>query len=491
MTDLATTTTPQAGESAPPEGGPAAETTSSGGSGDSPTYAWAPEEPAPKKKRHLGLWIGIPVGIVALGVAVASLVLIAPGTAVAGVPVGGLTVGSAADALNSRLAATTVKLQTPNGVVTMTGAELGASVDAKALADSAFADRPMWNVTQWNSAPIAANVSLDTATAASALRKAAGSLYTAPVDAKVSFDQATASYVVTPGTDGTGLDLEPVRAALQDAFTKGMTTVEAQAPVVPVTPTVTTDTATTSIATLNKVLDTVGFYVGSERTVPVDRAVAASWLTVAERDGQITVSADASAIQKFVDTLPGLVDRAPVNQTAVTNSSGEVLQVITAGVTGRSLGDTAGIANAFAGQLAAGNPVYPLTVSETPFQTTALYRHIDVNLSTQHAVLYENGAVVQDWAISSGLADTPTPTGNFTVFAHVRIQDMGCTPTSSYCTKDVPWVTYFAPDIAFHGAYWHNNFGTPMSHGCLNMPISEAQYVYDWAPEGTEVSVHF
>ena len=491
MTDLATKPTPQPGESTTVEADASPQTLSHDGSGDSPTYAWAPEDPTPKKKRHLGLWIGIPAGIVAVAVTAASLLLIAPGTAVAGVPIGGLTVGSAADTLTSRLAATTVELQTPNGMVTVTGADVGASVDAKALAESAFDAHPMWNVTQWNAAPIAANVSLDTAKAESALRSEAGSLYTTPVDATVGFDPGTASYVVTPGADGSGLDLEPVRAALQDAFARGVTTAPAQASVVPVQPAVTTDAATTSVTMLNKMLDTVGFYVGDERTVPVDRAVAASWLTVAERDGQIAVSADAGAIQKFVDTLPGLVNRTPTNQTAVTNSSGEVLKVVTAGITGRTIGDTTGVADAFAAQLSTGNAAYPLTVSETPFQTTALYRHIDVNLSSQRAVLYENGAVVQDWAISSGLADTPTPTGNFTVFAHVRIQDMGCTPTSSYCTKDVPWVTYFAPDIAFHGAYWHNNFGNPMSHGCLNMPISQAQYVYDWAPEGTEVSVHF
>ena len=81
------------------------------------------------------------------------------------------------------------------------------------------------------------------------------------------------------------------------------------------------------------------------------------------------------------------------------------------------------------------------------------------------------------------------------MFAHVSMQDMGLacadpTRTDSYCTEDVPWVTYFAPDIAFHGAYWHNNFGNRMSHGCVNMPVNVAKFVYDWAPTGSEVWVH-
>ena len=51
-------------------------------------------------------------------------------------------------------------------------------------------------------------------------------------------------------------------------------------------------------------------------------------------------------------------------------------------------------------------------------------------------------------------------------------------------------MSYFNGDEAFHSAYWHNNFGNRMSHGCVNMPIPEAKFVYEWAPIGTEVWVH-
>ncbi|UGB35905.1 L,D-transpeptidase [Microbacterium sp. cx-55] len=482
MTDLVTGPTPQTDTSVSPQGGDSCDI-------DAPTYAWAPEEPA-AKKRHLGLWLGIPGGVVAAAAAVLSLILIAPGTAVAGVPVGGLTVGAAADALQARLAGTTVELETADGVATVTGADLGATVDARALAEAAFAAHPMWNVTQWNSAPIDADVAIDATQAEESLRSAAGAAYVDPVDATVAFDAASASYVTTPATEGAGLDLATVRAALEDAFTSGAGTARIDATVVPVEAAVTTPEADAAVGRLNGLLDTVGFYVGDERTVPVDRAVAASWLTVSDVDGDIALAADAGAIQATVDTLPSLVDRAPVNATVVTNSAGETLRELTAGLAGRSLDDTSSIASAFAAQLAGGDAAYRLTVAETPFQTTALYRHIDVNLSTQRAVLYENDQVVQSWAVSSGLPGTATPTGNFEVFAHVSMQDMGCGPTSAYCTKDVPWVTYFAPDVGFHGAYWHNNFGNPMSHGCVNMPVSQAKFVFDWAPNGTEVSVH-
>ncbi len=60
-----------------------------------------------------------------------------------------------------------------------------------------------------------------------------------------------------------------------------------------------------------------------------------------------------------------------------------------------------------------------------------------------------------------------------------------------YEVKDVPHVMYINLDAeALHGAYWHNNFGTPMSHGCLNLPLDMAEFLYGWAPLGTQVWVH-
>ena len=71
---------------------------------------------------------------------------------------------------------------------------------------------------------------------------------------------------------------------------------------------------------------------------------------------------------------------------------------------------------------------------------------------------------------------------------------MGCTAGWDDCSKDVPWVTYFTGSYALHGAPWRNSFGWSGeggSHGCVNMPVSEAKWVYDWAPVGTTVVSHY
>ncbi len=204
-----------------------------------------------------------------------------------------------------------------------------------------------------------------------------------------------------------------------------------------------------------------------------------------DEDGQLRIEADPAAIQTTVDTLPAAVDRAPVNATNIVDSAGNVLRAEKEGATGRALGDTDGIADDFATQLAAGDGTFALSVTETPFETTNLFRRAEINLSTQRAYLFENDKVVQSWAVSTGLPGTPTPTGNFKVFAHTSMQDMGCYEGAPYCTEDVPWITWFAPNIGFHGTYWHNNFGNRMSHGCVNLPIDLAKYVYDWSPSAS------
>jgi lipoprotein-anchoring transpeptidase ErfK/SrfK len=459
---------------------------------DGSVYAWAPAEPKAKKK-HTALWISAAAGVAVVGLVVSSLVLIAPGTAVAGVPVGWLTPGAAAEAIEQRLAETTVVLTGSGEDAELTGAELGATVDAQALADAAFAAHPMWNPTAWF-ATTDAEIELEAAAATDALRDAAPQLYTDPVDATLAFDPATASYVATPAVEGVGIDVATVQAAIQAAFEAGQTRVQVDPVSAAVPADISTETADATVAQLNGMLDTAGFYVGDERTVPIDRAVAASWLSIAPKGEEFAITADPAAIQPVVDTLAAAVDRAPENAVVITDTGGKVLQTMAAGQSGRQLGDATGVAAAFASQLGSGDAVFKLPVDEVPVSTTTLARNIVVDLSEQRTYIYENGQVVNSFLVSSGTAATPTHTGNFRINSHVRVQDMGAlcynpNAVNSYCTEDVPWVMYFNGDQGFHGTYWHNNFGNRMSHGCVNLSLGMAEFLYSWAPNGTEVRV--
>lgn len=492
MTDLATR--PGADDAA----SDAADTAVIADGAGSPPVEWAPAEPKPKKRRRW-LWMAVPAGIAVVGLVAASLILIAPGTAVAGVQVGGLTAGAAADAIEQRLAETTVVLTGDGGDVSLTGAELSASVDARALADAAFAQHPMWNVGAWNADAAPAVVAIDAEKTTEALRAAAPSLYVDPVDATVDFDAATAAYVATPAVEGTGVDVDALQAALQSAFVAGDTTVDFDVVAAPVEALTTTASADAAVAQLNGILDSVGFYVGTERTVPVDRTVAASWLTVEpDEEGVFEISADASAIQAVVDGLPALVDRAPVNSVVIANKAGEILSTPTVGVTGRTLDSTSGIANSFADQLETGVGVYQLPLTEVPFTTATVVRLAEVDLSEQMLYLKENGVVVDSWRISSGLPGTPTYTGNYTIGwkspSHTMNgwnRDAAGNKTTPYTTPDVKWSSYWGSSgQAFHAVTWHNKFGTRQSHGCVGMPMNRAEQIYAWAPKGTDVWIH-
>lgn len=452
--------------------------------------AWAPAEPAPKKKR-LWLWIGVPAVIVAAGAVAASLVLIAPGTSVAGVPVGFLTAGAATDAIDQRLAETTLVLG--DGGPSITGADLGATIDAEALGTSAFSERPMWNVTQWFGDPLDAVVTVDADKATAALRAALPADYTDPIGASVAFDGA--SFAVTPAVDGTGIDVDALTKSLHDAFVAGETTVTVTPAPSAVEASATTAAAQTAADSANAMLANVGFYVGDERTVPVDAATAAGWLTITSDDaGAFSVTADAAKIQPVVDTLAPLVNQAPANGTVITNSDGTVLDTSVAGQDGRTLGDTSAVAQDFAAQLTSGNGVYELPVEVVATSTTTLQRLLEVDLSDQRLYLKENGNVVDSWPISSGIAASPTYQGHFRINSHITSQTMTSTdpdnPYWNYEVENVQWVMYFNGNQAFHGVYWHNDFGNARSHGCVGMPNSRAKQIYDWAPSGVDVWIH-
>jgi len=123
---------------------------------------------------------------------------------------------------------------------------------------------------------------------------------------------------------------------------------------------------------------------------------------------------------------------------------------------------------------------------------------IDVNLKTQHLMAYEGNAIVQQYDVTSGEPANPTPPGVFQIFAKVKDErmkgDIGL--PSAYDIKHVPWTMYFAGGgYAIHGAPWRGVYGPGTerngSHGCLNSPVDQAATLFQWAPLGTTVIVHF
>jgi hypothetical protein len=145
-------------------------------------------------------------------------------------------------------------------------------------------------------------------------------------------------------------------------------------------------------------------------------------------------------------------------------------------------------------------------------------KHIEVNLATQKLTAYEGSSIAFQTTISSGIPagqttknslSTKTPDGKFQIIEKLATEHMGngglFADVDDYELPGVPWTSYFTPvGHAFHGTFWHENFGTPMSHGCINMRSSEAKWLFRWATpthnaynyisdkgRGTSVEIHY
>ncbi|MDP3331371.1 MAG: L,D-transpeptidase [Methylococcaceae bacterium] len=137
---------------------------------------------------------------------------------------------------------------------------------------------------------------------------------------------------------------------------------------------------------------------------------------------------------------------------------------------------------------------------------TGTDRKLFVYLDSQRVDAVENGKVVRTFKVSTGKSKTPTVTGSFYIYDRYRHKkmrsDVGKGQPGFYEVEDVPYTQFFHKDFAFHGAFWHNSFGQPASHGCVNMATKEqnkrwpnvsedAGWLYQWAALGLPVTVTY
>ncbi len=235
---------------------------------------------------------------------------------------------------------------------------------------------------------------------------------------------------------------------------------------------------------------------GQELTVwsitPVDEPAAST--------PQITVDA-APAPEPVVEAA---APAQPPPSTTYTVKSGEHLSQIANrfGVSWVDIANANGISNAdqiYAGQTLtipgvsgstnAGGvvaaPAVPQFVPNPP--TIYVGRQVVVDLSDQMVYAYQDGVLLRSLRVSTGLPGSATVLGDYKVYHMLESQRM---TGPGYDLPGVPYVMYFYQGYALHGTYWHNNFGHPMSHGCVNMPTPEAEWFYtNFVEIGTPVHV--
>ncbi len=113
-------------------------------------------------------------------------------------------------------------------------------------------------------------------------------------------------------------------------------------------------------------------------------------------------------------------------------------------------------------------------------------RWIEIRLKTQRLIAWEGDRAVRAVIVSTGKRSTPTPRGSFAIQSKHRTASMR---GADYDISGVPYVMYYSGNYGIHGTTWHNRFGTPVSHGCTNVAVDHAKWLFHWAAVGTPVVV--
>lgn len=474
-----------------------------------------------------------------------------PGTTVLGQDVSGKSAEEIAALVAGKADDVTVTIDAGENSKDVSLADLGVSVDADATAASALdRDRALPDVvaSTWSGEhAVTPVVDVDQKKAAEVAKGLVPADRTQPVDAKVEYDEDAGTWNAVPGTAGQGVD----PTALVDTVTEKAASLESftvEQPIEEIAPAITTDEAEKTVGEIASLLDQSMVIKDADGEVlEISKERRSSWLSVAadEAGSALEVSVDEDAVRDWVAERAEKRTKEKKDGIEQVDESGKTVKVVAEKQDGVEITNTDAVADQLISSLQGTSPF------EGTFETKSVAaeiqkvdapaeededaatddekdadkdkakddedkatsedseekeeenatptgeKWIDVNLSDKTVTAYVGDTPV--WGPRSmvdGKSGYETVEGSFEVYLTYEKQDM--TNASRYpvghekyyYTEDVPWVQYFHGGYAFHGAPWRSSFGYSGSHGCINLPVSDAKWLYDWGGMGTRVEVH-
>jgi hypothetical protein len=134
-----------------------------------------------------------------------------------------------------------------------------------------------------------------------------------------------------------------------------------------------------------------------------------------------------------------------------------------------------------------------VNIMQSPPEGVTNGRWIEVNLYQQTLAVYENNQIVFAALIATGADPYFTKPGLFQIYEKKELETMtgsfAADKSDYYYLENVPWTMYFDENRALHGAYWRALFGYTQSHGCVNLSVGDAHWLYNWAQVGDWVYV--
>ncbi|MGL4743076.1 MAG: L,D-transpeptidase family protein [Dermatophilaceae bacterium] len=436
-----------------------------------------------------------------------------PGSVISGMSIAGLTRPEVAKAVQDRVASSTVTVRAGSDEKVHSLASLGWTVDVAATVDEVFAINGSWSsyaTSLVSPRSVDAVIRVDprkTAAVVAELVKQAG---TPARSAGVRLSPEKTRFVVTPAVPGRTVSapsLHDIAATAARDLAPATTTVT----FIDAAPAVTTasaqqvaDQANALVARTVEVSDGDDVLAASDRT-------KASWVRLppaGAASGAPTF--DPAKVSGWVATSAGKAAVEPADGLRYLDSSGAIRIVRNTPRDGRTVSNADAVARDATAALAAGRPYtgrFEFSAQKAAWRERRIARGaenlaypaadgekwVDVDLG-QHTMTAYVGATVARGPVRmvDGAAETPTVTGTFAIYHKRSLMTMrgNNADGTRYETPNVPWAAFFHRGFALHGAPWRTSFGYSASHGCINLPVAEAKWVYDFATPGTVVTVH-
>lgn len=315
-------------------------------------------------------------------------------------------------------------------------------------------------------------------------------------------------FTVQPGTSGSGIDPN-IFSAAATKLVNSQKSVEAEISLSEIKPKLTVSDLEQTKAKAEKLLSTEVSVSAEGKTVTAETKTKLTWIEIATDQAKV----NEAAIKTWLTDIAEPLNQEEIEGTRNISAAGKVLEIVKPAQAEKKVTNFDAVFKTVNDSFAKQENVtatLDIAVSpekwndrtvakgaeNLPYKATEGEKWIDVNLSNFKMTAYEGATVVRGpITVVTGAKDSPTVDGKFAIWHKTTIQDMrGTHPDGSkYHVKDVPWNMFFHGSYAIHGAPWWgpDEWGFQASSGCVNTPVPDAKWLFDWAPIGTVVVAHY
>lgn len=451
-----------------------------------------------------------------------------PGTTVLGQDVSGRSEAEIASLVTDRAEKVVVTVTSEGQSHEVSLADLGVAVDAEGTAKKAVAHEggigDVARSTFSGERVVKPSVSVDAAAVTAFADSLVPEDQTRAVDAQLVRDEESGEWTVIPGHAGKAADSDALLSAVQE-HAPDLESFSVDQPITEQQPKLTDEAANTALEDIRAKLDQAIVVTGpNDARHEASEQTIGSWI-VAGPDEAGTAFAVTIDPTKVHDWVAGRAEKDTVKPTdgiEQVDAAGTTIKTLTEKKDGVEITNTDAVAQQITDNLTANSPAeLAFTTQPVPAKVTKAKapdaaqtdkqdpnatdggqptgeKWIDINLSDKTLTAYVGDTpVFGPRKIVDGKQDYETVTGTYHIYQRYDSQDMtneGKVDKNDpryYYTEDVPWVQYFYGGYAIHGAPWRSSFGFSGSHGCVNMSVSDAKWIYDWSSVGTKVVVHY